>query len=82
MCTQGTTHGLGILLLDALCGIDQDRHTVEWINEETLAEYMNLHVKQARKALRFLEQVSCTIVTASLALPRTPGQQHCTPCTS
>ena len=56
-CTQGTTHGLGILLLDALCGPGKDGKTVEWINEDVLAEYMNLHVKQARKALRFLEQV-------------------------
>lgn len=57
MCAQGTTHGLAILVLDALCGTGQDGKTVEWINEDTLAEHMNLHVQQARKALRFLEQV-------------------------
>ncbi|KAL3159245.1 hypothetical protein ABBQ32_011215 [Trebouxia sp. C0010 RCD-2024] len=53
---QGTTHGLGIILLDALCGKDQQDRPIEWINEEALAESLHLHIKQVRKALRWLEQ--------------------------
>ncbi len=54
---QGTTHGLAIILLDALIGKDNQDKPVEWIKEEDLAESLNLHIKLVRKTLRFLEQV-------------------------
>lgn len=43
------THGLGVVVLTALSN-------KEWIKEDELAAELNIHAKQLRRALRYLEQ--------------------------
>lgn len=47
--TQADNTGLGVVLLDMLC-------LVEWVGEHELASRFNLHLKQVRKVMQYLER--------------------------
>lgn len=50
MCVQQADNtGLGVVILDMLCGL-------EWVGEHDLAVRLNLHIKQIRRVMQYLEQ--------------------------
>lgn len=46
---QADNTGLGVIILDLLCGR-------EWVGEHDLAQCLNLHIKQVRRVMQYLEQ--------------------------
>lgn len=56
---QQDTRGLGVVILTALT-------EEQWVEEDEFARKLNLPPKVVRKAMRFLEQVSCCCLPAKI----------------